>query len=267
MTATADHHFDTTITAYERWCDPCSSQFARAALDTAALPPGARVLDVCAGMGALAVPAAERGNAVRAVDIAPQMIARAAERLRPYPDASAEVMDALDLQYEDDTFDAAFSILGVVYFGPETSTALAEMVRVVRPGGLVSVLNWATPMGAPFFTPVARAIDRMNDPEIGTFVPPLTHYLQQAELEKALISAGGLDTHSQRIEAEYTIPTPDTFMDELDPVFQVLPQYRAAVSKDPDRFRDLLAEEASTLTAQGLQPAQANVAYARVPTA
>lgn len=176
-------------------------------------------------------------------------------------------MDALDLHYGDDTFDAAFSVLGVVYFGPGMAKALSEMIRVVRPGGLVSVMNWADPMGAPFFHPVARTINRMDDPEVGTFAAPLTEYLQRPELEQALTDAGCVDARSERVEAAYTIPTAETFMDELDPVFQVLPQYRAAVSKDRDRFREILTEEASLMAAGSLPPALGNIAHARVPSA
>ncbi|WP_331748620.1 class I SAM-dependent methyltransferase [Streptomyces chartreusis] len=266
MTETAENHFDTTLSAYARWCDPCSGLFSRAALDGAALPARATVLDVCAGMGALAVPAAERGHTVRAIDTSVEMVRCAAERLKPYPKSAAGVMDALDLQYGDNEFDAAFSVLGVVYFGPATVKALSEMVRVVRPGGLVSVMNWADPMGAPFFIPVARAVNRMDDPEVGTFVAPLTEYLERSELEQALSDAGCIDARSERVEVAYSIPTAETFMDELDPVFQVLPQYRAAVSKDRDRFREILFEEVSLIASGELPPALGNIAYAQVPS-
>src|SRR5215208_2857237 len=129
--ATVENHFDATLAPYERWGQPCSEHFSRAALQGAALPAGAAVLDVCAGMGALAVPAAERGYSVRAIDTSPGMIRRATERLEPHSGWSAEVMDALDLQYGDNEFDAAFSVFGVVFFGPGMAKALTEMVRVV----------------------------------------------------------------------------------------------------------------------------------------
>ncbi|MEW1722304.1 class I SAM-dependent methyltransferase [Streptomyces sp. NPDC093109] len=154
--ATVENHFDATLPAYERWGRPCSELFSWAALDGAALPAGAAVLDVCAGMGALAVPAAERGHTVLAVDTTPAPIGRANERLEPYSHGSAEVMNALDLKYGDNEFDAAFSVFGVVFFGPGIGKVLTEMVRVVRPGGVTSIVNWATPMGALFFLPVAR---------------------------------------------------------------------------------------------------------------
>ncbi|MGI5199035.1 methyltransferase domain-containing protein [Streptomyces sp. CA-288835] len=263
---TFENHFDTTLPAYERWGQPCSEHFSRAALQGAALPVGAAVLDVCAGMGALAVPAAERGYSVRAIDTSPGMIRRATERLEPYSGWSAEVMDALDLQYGDNEFDAAFSVFGVLFFGPGTAKALTEMVRVVRPGGLVSVVNWATPLGAPFFIPVARAIDRLDDPEVGKFLAPLTEYLERPELESALSDVGCVDVRSESVEGVFAIPNAETFMDELDPIFRVLPQYRAAVAKDGDRFRALLVEEVLRTAAGELPPARGNIVFAQVPS-
>lgn len=262
--AMAEHHFDTLLPAYERWGQPCSETFSRAALDGAELEPGAAVLDVCGGMGALAVPAAERGHWVRAIDISAGMVQRANERLRPYPNGAAEVMDALELRFGDNEFDAAFSVFGVVYFGPATATALAEMVRVVRPGGLISIVNWAVPTGAPFFVPLGRAIDRLNDPEVGAFVPPLTDYLGRSELEQVLTDAGCVDPRSEAVEGVFAMPNAEIFTAELDSILQILPQYRAASTHD--RFRDLVIEEVRRTEAGQLPPAQGHIAYARVPS-
>lgn len=84
------------------------------------------------------------------------MVHRLTERLRPYPGCSARVMDALNLNYGDDDFDAAFSVFGVMYFGAEATKAFAEMARVVRPAGIVGVVHWAVPEGVPFFTILGR---------------------------------------------------------------------------------------------------------------
>ena len=142
-------HFDTAMHAYERWGQPQTEMFSRAALDTAVLPEGSEVLDVCADMGALAVPAAERGYRGDAIDTSPTMIRRASERLNRYPGWSAELMDALDLRFGANRFDAAFSVCWVVYFGPNAGQALAEMLRVVRPGGLIVVVNFSDAFGGP----------------------------------------------------------------------------------------------------------------------
>lgn len=178
-------------------------------------------------------------------------------------------MDALELDCGDDEFDAAFSMFGVMYFGAEATQALAEMARVVRSGGVVGVVHWAVPAGAPFFTILGRAIDRLDDPEVGRFIAPLSENLKRSELEDALSKVGCMDVRSEGIQVDCPWPSPETFMAELDPLFRVVPQYLTAVSRDRRRFQTILAEEVRLMAAgagkNGLPPAQGNVAYARVP--
>lgn len=196
MTGTmAEHPWDAMVISYERWREPTSARFAKVALERAALSAGSAVLDVAAGTGALAVPAAERGHTVHAIDASPGMVRRLTERLKPHPGCSAEVMDGLNLQYGDSEFDAAFSVLGVLYFGPETGKALSEMVRVVRPGGVVSVAHWARPVGGgPMFVPLSRALARLKDTEVGELpIPVVSDYLERSEIEHVLAETGCVD--------------------------------------------------------------------------
>ncbi|NGO12751.1 methyltransferase domain-containing protein [Streptomyces sp. HC44] len=267
MTGTTPRNpWDALIPTYERWMEPCSAVLAKAALDQAAPSAGSAVLDVAAGTGALAVAAAERGHSVDAIDTSSAMVGRLTERLKPYSGCSAKVMDALDLRYGDDEFDAAFSILGVLDCGDQTTKALAEMVRVVRPGGVVSVAHWADPVGAPFFTPLGRAINRLNDPGLGKFVAPLSEYLKQSEIEHALSQAGCHDVRLESIQLQCVMPQPETFVDELHPIFRMHPQYLTAVSLHRNRFRTILAEEVRAMETgeHGHPIARANIASALV---
>jgi len=71
---------------YEASAERLTGAFSRAALAmVGGIGPGVRVLDVAAGTGQLSVPAAEAGARVLGTDIAPGMVARMAERLRPTP--------------------------------------------------------------------------------------------------------------------------------------------------------------------------------------
>lgn len=251
------------IPAYERWAEPLSRHMAEAALDQAAPPTGAVVLDVAAGSGAFALTAAGRGYRVRGIDASPAMTHRLQQRLRPYPGCSGAVMDALDLRYGNDEFDAAYSVLGVSNFGAGVPKALAEMVRVVRPGGIVSVAGWADARSAPFFAPLGRAVARMDDPRVGVFVPALHDYLDGAEVADALVAAGCVDAVSEVIEVDCPVPGPDDFIRELQPILSFHPQYAAALAADRDRFEALLTEEAARAATVG----RANIVHARVPGA
>jgi demethylmenaquinone methyltransferase/2-methoxy-6-polyprenyl-1,4-benzoquinol methylase len=127
---------------------------ARAA-DLARVGPGSRVLDVATGTGDLAIELAGRvapGGEVIGSDFAEGMLDRArakaarAEGLALRP--RFEWADAMELPYADDCFDAATVGFGARNFD-ELARGLAEMTRVVRPGGRVVVLEITTPTRAP----------------------------------------------------------------------------------------------------------------------
>ncbi|WP_027245686.1 class I SAM-dependent methyltransferase [Leisingera daeponensis] len=124
--------------------------------------PGERILDIGTGTGWAARLAAWRGASVTGVDIAPGML-EAAEALsagfvpRPvFQQAAAE-----ELPFRDKSFDGVISTYGVI-FSREPSRAVAEMARVLRPGGRLALATWADePDGyiARFFTLVGEWSD------------------------------------------------------------------------------------------------------------
>ncbi|MEU3548713.1 class I SAM-dependent methyltransferase [Streptomyces longwoodensis] len=108
--------------------------------------PGDRVLDVAAGTGNVAVPAALAGADVVACDLTPELLEtgralaeRRGARVR-WQEADAEA-----LPFDDATFDTVLSCVGVM-FAPHHQRAADELVRVCRPGGTVGLLSW-TPEG------------------------------------------------------------------------------------------------------------------------
>ena len=105
-----------------------------------------RVLDVAAGSGNAALPAARTGATVVASDLTPELLdqgreAAAGEGL----DLAWEVGDAEALPYDDGSFDAVISCVGVM-FAPFHQPAADELVRVTRSGGRIGLISW-TPGG------------------------------------------------------------------------------------------------------------------------
>lgn len=110
------------------------------------IQPGDRVLDVAAGAGNAAIPAAEAGARVVASDLTPELLEtgqREAERrgtTLEWREADAE-----DLPFADNEFEVVMSCLGVM-FAPFHQATADELIRVCQPGGTIGLLNW-TPEG------------------------------------------------------------------------------------------------------------------------
>jgi demethylmenaquinone methyltransferase / 2-methoxy-6-polyprenyl-1,4-benzoquinol methylase len=154
---------------------------ARAA-DLARVAPGQCVLDVATGTGDLAIELARRvdpGGEVVGSDFAEGMLQRA--RAKAFAAAGAgvhpsfELGDALALSYEDDRFDAATVGFGARNFA-DLPRAIAEMARVVRPGGRVVILEITTPTRFPLSLFYRVWFDRVV-PALGALVGSLMRSL------------------------------------------------------------------------------------------
>jgi demethylmenaquinone methyltransferase/2-methoxy-6-polyprenyl-1,4-benzoquinol methylase len=120
----------------------------RAALDALALPRGGHGLDVGTGIGLHGPLLAEATDGrVTGLDLAPALIECARERVTgsPWADRVAFVTgDARALPFNDGACAWAWSVDCVGYPAGEPGPALAEMARVVQPGGTVAVLGWTS---------------------------------------------------------------------------------------------------------------------------
>lgn len=115
-------------------------------VEAAHLGPGDHVLDVAAGAGNVAIPAAAAGAHVIASDLTPELL----DRGRADAEAAGlglewRVADAENLPFEDNAFDAVTSCVGVM-FAPHHQAAADQLVRVCRPGGRIALIAW-TPSG------------------------------------------------------------------------------------------------------------------------
>lgn len=122
-----------------------TSFYSERAWSLADVPQGAKVLDIAAGAGALALVAARAGANVLATDFSSAMVD--AIRVHGLPNLRAEVMDGHALDIPDASFDAGFSMFGIMLF-TDWRKGLAEMSRVLRPGGIACVSTWKEPSGA-----------------------------------------------------------------------------------------------------------------------
>lgn len=115
-------------------------------VDACRIRSGESVLDVAAGTGNAAIPAARRGAAVVASDLTTELLDEGA-RLAAAEGVtlSWETGDAEALPYADGSFDVVMSCVGVM-FAPHHAEAAAELLRVCRQGGRIGLISW-TPAG------------------------------------------------------------------------------------------------------------------------
>jgi SAM-dependent methyltransferase len=181
------------VAAYEAVFEPFTLQFFRAAIARLGPAAGQSVLDVAAGTGGAALAMAEQGLSVTAIDGSAGMVERILARAAAASVAiQALVMDGQALRFGDATFDAALSVLGVILF-PDAERGLAEMRRVVRPGGRVSVVTWTEPHNYELAVELRAAIQSVWPEQPAAPLPAQLRYREEADF-RALFTRAGLAT-------------------------------------------------------------------------
>jgi len=147
--------------AYERHLVPVLFQPLAEALTAAAGPvDGAEVLDVACGTGVVARRVAAAAGRTTGLDSSPAML-QVAERLDP--GVRWLTGDAASLPLPGGSVDVAFCQQGL-QFTADPAAALAELHRVLRPGGRLAVALWCDIARAPGFAALAAVLDRHGQP-------------------------------------------------------------------------------------------------------
>jgi SAM-dependent methyltransferase len=144
---------------YARDVQPAFERYAEHALWLADVQRGMDVVDVATGPGTLAWLAAQRGARVAALDFSPAMIAalRARTERERLGTIAAREGDGMALPYADASFDAGFSMFGLMFF-PDRAAGFRELWRVLRPGGRAVVSSWAPLDRVPLFSALLAAL-------------------------------------------------------------------------------------------------------------
>ncbi|GAC1486282.1 MAG: class I SAM-dependent methyltransferase [Acetobacteraceae bacterium] len=189
--------------AYEQGMGVYSRLVGTVFLNWLAMAPGLRWIDVGCGNGVFtelllqhAAPAE-----VQAVDPSEGQLSFA--RGRPGAAGAAFLEgDAMALPFEATRFDAAVMAL-VLFFVPEPARGIAEMMRVVRPGGLVSAYVWDVPGGGLPIEPIRLALREVG---IEPASPPSAAVSAMPALRGAFTDAGLVDVETREITAERLFP-------------------------------------------------------------
>lgn len=166
------------------------------------LTEGARVLDVCCGSGASALPAAEAvgpKGSVLGVDLAENLLALAREKAKARGLANIEFRagDMIDLGLAAASFDAVVCVFGI-FFVPDMERAMRALWRLVSPGGRLAITTW----GPRFFEPANAAFWSAvgaERPDLHKAFNPWDRIAEPAAL-RALFDSAGIE--GAKIEAE-----------------------------------------------------------------
>ncbi|MFQ5903228.1 MAG: methyltransferase domain-containing protein [Candidatus Binatia bacterium] len=207
------HGWDAVVETYEQAFEPLTTQYAEEAARLAGLKPGERVLDVAAGSGALTLAAAKVGAHVVATDFSPQMIERLRARItkEKFANVTAEVMDGQALEFPDNIFDAAFSVLGLMFF-PDRGKGFSEMFRVLRPGGRAAVVAMGPHERFRFGNILMRAIDSAV-PNFPRKPRPGTELGDPKRFESEMRNAKFKQVNIHTVTRVWTSPSPEWLWD------------------------------------------------------
>ncbi len=199
------------------------------------LQEGTRVLDVAAGSGNVALPAARTGAEVIASDLTPELL-DAGRRQAEAEGLTLEWQeaDAEDLPHAANSFDTVVSCVGVM-FAPHHQQAADELVRVCRPGGTVGLISW-TPSGF-----IGRLFATMKPyvaaPPPGVSPPPLWGDEQHV---RDLLGDRVTDVRAERRTLRVgAFARPEDFRDFFKRAYgPTIAAYRG-LADDPDRAAEL----------------------------
>lgn len=202
---------------YERAFEPVTSQLAAEALRLLQLEKGHKVLDVATGTGTFALAAARAGGEVLATDFAEGMIERLRQRIseEDMNNISTAVMDGQALDTEDASFDISASIVGTIFF-PDIAKGIAELRRVLKPGGRCAVVCWGKPDTFEMMCCLKQAIETVvPDFPFPSETPVWARMSGEQALTQTMEQAGFARVEVSHIHGVLHLPEPLLFWNDF----------------------------------------------------
>lgn len=237
---------------------PLALQF----LDHVPLREDERVLDLACGTGIVArivAPRVESDGQVVGVDINPEMLGVARENTPSGAAITWRVADAGDLPFEEESFSLVLCQQGFQFFA-DKSRALAEMRRVLAPGGRIALVVWqaVSARTQPYQWAVVEAFTRHVSAEAGEERRRLVHFFDGGGdlLRKLLIGAGFRQVEVRDLVYIRRRGQPEEFIRE-EKYEGLAPDVRAALVRDIRRAMEPFRNEEGTAVPYGLHLALA----------
>ena len=187
--------------------DPIS----QALIEEAGILAGQSVLDVAGGPGEPSLTIAQvvgLSGLVVCTDGVAEMVAAAesaAQRLG-LKNMRFQQCTAESLPFDSNSFDTVTSRLGVMFF-PDVLAALREMLRVIKPGGTISLAVWHKSEANPYSPRVMEVIDRyIETPPVAADAPGAFRFAERGKLAAILTEAGALDVNERLLQFQMAAP-------------------------------------------------------------
>jgi SAM-dependent methyltransferase len=249
--------------AYEEFMGRWSRLAGDAFLQWLAPPKGLRWVDVGCGNGAFTEMLVEccAPAAVHGIDPSPGQLAFARTRL-PAGAAQFTLGDAMALPCADREFDAAVMAL-VIFFVPDPAKGVAEMVRVVRPGGSVSAYVWDILGGGFPFAALQEELAAFGPPPMW---PPSVGASRLDALRALWAGAGLLQVETREIVVQRSFDEFESFWRIAQAGPPIAPRLAALTPADVSRLQDRMRERLPADAAGGITySARANAIKGVVP--
>lgn len=228
--------WDRVAAGYASYIAAHLRRYAVDALQLAAVGEHDEVLDVATGPGTLALEAARVAKKVDALDFSAGMLealhARADEPQRARLDLRQG--DGQALPYPEASFDAAFSMFGLIMF-PDRAKGFAELARVLRPGGRAVVGSWQPQDDIPAFMAINAELAAESTVSRPSSGPPLADPV----VFKAEMEAAGFDMQIHPVVHVLESPSLDALWEGLTRSHVALEIAREQL--EPTRYADVLA--------------------------
>ena len=191
-------------------------RFGAATVARLPLAPGHRVLDLCCGAGASALPAARAvgaGGRVLGIDVAAPLLELARARAAGEGLANVEFRhcDATRTQLPDGGFDAVVCVFGV-FFARDMTAFAAEMWRLVRPGGVLAITTWGPGLFEPANGHFWEAVGAV-EPSLYKAFNPWDEVTSTAAVAALLARAGAAQPAVVAVPGQHHLDHPDQFWD------------------------------------------------------
>lgn len=237
------------------------ARYGRGTIERLELKPGERVLDVCCGTGASAIPAAEMvgpSGSVVGIDLAENLLelARCKAKQQNLTNLQFRSGDITQLAFETGSFDAVICVFGI-FFVPDMTSALIELKRVLRQGGKLAITTWGPRLFEPANTAFWNTVRNFR-PDLYKGFNPWDRISEVDDLRSLLAEVGFRDLELVAESGSQPVSSPSDWWAII-----MGSGYRGTVEQlTPETREQVQKQNAEFIKRTGLASVECNVVYA-----